>query len=211
MKKKRKKSAQKKPKSRFPTTKVMTLTDLEQLKVLADPLRVRILESMAEERTTKQVAERIGEKPTKLYHHVDALQRVGLIKLIRTRRNRGTLEKYYQMAALSFRADSSLFPKSEAAGPGHPINQIITTLLDKAGDELAALVAETGGASDLEEKGVLTLCDVRVDQKQIDEIRQKLTELLEYLAGCDEAAPAEEKRYRLLLAYYPLTRRLSRS
>lgn len=28
------------------------------------------------ERTTKQVAERLGEKPTKLYHHVEALERV---------------------------------------------------------------------------------------------------------------------------------------
>jgi hypothetical protein len=32
------------------------LTDLEQMKVLADPLRIRILELFCEERTTKQVA-----------------------------------------------------------------------------------------------------------------------------------------------------------
>ena len=48
--------------------------ELEQVKVLADPLRVRILETMAlEERTTKQVAEELGEKPTRLYPHVEAL------------------------------------------------------------------------------------------------------------------------------------------
>ena len=55
--------------------------------MLADPLRVRIIEVLAEgERTTKQVAEEIGEKSTKLYHHVETLERVGLIRLTRTRR-----------------------------------------------------------------------------------------------------------------------------
>ena len=66
------------------------LRDLEQVKVIADPLRVRILDCFASEpRTTKQVAELIDEKPTRLYHHVDALERVGLIRLTQTRQNRG--------------------------------------------------------------------------------------------------------------------------
>ena len=77
-----------------PTREVMILTELDQIKVLADPLRIRILEELGQERTTKQVADLIGEKPTKLYHHVEALERVGLIQLTRTRQNRGTLEKY---------------------------------------------------------------------------------------------------------------------
>src|ERR1700752_5178596 len=79
----------------MPQQEAYTLEDLEQIKVLADPLRLRVLEAFGEERTTKQVAELLGEKPTKLYHHVDALQRVGLITLSRTRQNRGTVEKYY--------------------------------------------------------------------------------------------------------------------
>ncbi len=211
MKKRPAKKVKKKPRSRFPTTEVMILTDLEQLKVLADPLRVQILESLAEEHTTKQVAERLGEKPTKLYHHVDALKRVGLIKLTRTRRNRGTLEKYYQAAALSFRPDPSLFPKSALAGPEHPMNQVVLTLLEKARDELGAVAAELGGAYDLEQKGVLTLCEVRADQKQIDMIRQKIMDLLEGLTKIEECDPALEKRFRLLIAYYPLTERMSRS
>jgi DNA-binding transcriptional ArsR family regulator len=87
----------------------LTLSDLDQVKVLADPLRIRILEELCkEERTTKQVAKLLGEKPTKLYHHVDALERVGLIRLARTRQNRGTMEKYYMAVARQFRADSRI-------------------------------------------------------------------------------------------------------
>src|SRR5262245_52487033 len=85
------------------------LANLEQLKVLADPKRIRILEQLGEERTTKQVAEILGEPPTRLYHHVAALERVGLIRLARTKPSRGALEKYYVTVAKAFSADPRLF------------------------------------------------------------------------------------------------------
>ena len=99
---------------RMPQQEAYTLKNLDQMKVLADPLRIRILEAFCQERTTKQVADFLGEKPTKLYHHVDTLERVGLIALSRTRQNRGTVEKYYLAVAHTFRADSRLFqPKGK--------------------------------------------------------------------------------------------------
>ena len=130
----------------------MTLSELDQLKALGDPLRFRILEALADERTTKQVAEEIGEKPTKLYHHVDALERVGLIKMTRTRRNRGTLEKYYQVVAFAFRADSSLFPQAGGQDADPPVTgalgldrsaagPLVANLLQKVGTELSDLAA----------------------------------------------------------------------
>ena len=79
---------------------VMLLSDLEQLKTLSDPLRLRVLEQFVlEPRTTKQVAVALGEKPTKLYRHVDALERVGLVRLVTTRRKRGTTERYFRAVA----------------------------------------------------------------------------------------------------------------
>ena len=70
--------------------------DLEQVKALADPLRMRIVEALRSgPRTTQQVADASGETPTRLYHHVEALERAGILRLVETRRNRGTLEKYY--------------------------------------------------------------------------------------------------------------------
>src|SRR5262245_14992699 len=87
-----------------------TLTDPEQVRALAHPLRVRMLGAFAaQERTTRQVAEVLHEKPTRLYHHLKALAAAGLIRKTRTRRNRGTLETYYRAVAGSIRADPSLF------------------------------------------------------------------------------------------------------
>jgi len=42
------------------------------------------------------VAELLGQPPTRLYHHVAALERSGLLKLKETRKNRGTVEKWYE-------------------------------------------------------------------------------------------------------------------
>jgi DNA-binding transcriptional ArsR family regulator len=182
---------------------MMTLSDLEQLKVLADPLRVRILEALGVERTTKQVAEEIGEKPTKLYHHVDALERVGLIKLTRTRRNRGTLEKYYQVVALSFRPDSSLFPQT---GYTSTVMEVISNLLEKAESELQDLAACSAGAPDLEEKAMLSFVEVRAPEKEVLAIRAKLDALLNDLQKLADTDHVEKdaQRYRLMLGYYPL-------
>ena len=79
---------------------------LEQIRVLAHPLRMRLFELFAEApRTTKQAAEVLELPPTRLYHHVAALERVGLVRLRETRRNRGTVEKHYEVTTRSVAMD----------------------------------------------------------------------------------------------------------
>src|SRR6202161_232290 len=81
-----------------------TITDLRQIRALADPLRLRILELLVKEpRTTKQIADILREKHTKLYHHMQTLERAKIIRLTGTHRKRGTIEKYYQARAAMFR------------------------------------------------------------------------------------------------------------
>jgi DNA-binding transcriptional ArsR family regulator len=189
-----------------------TLKDLEQVKVLADPLRIRILEAFCVERTTKQVAELLGEKPTKLYHHVDTLERVGLIALSRTRQNRGTVEKYYLAVARTFRADSRVFqPKEkEVSEKRAAIQQMISTILDTTATELASLAEEGEDAMNLiEEEAIVSFLEIRASKAQLKETRDKLHEIIQSLSAATEGAlerdeGAEEGRYRLTLAYFPL-------
>jgi DNA-binding transcriptional ArsR family regulator len=192
--------------SRARPVDLMTLTDLQQVRVLADPLRVRILEALGTERTTRQVAAEIGENPTKLYHHVDALERVGLIRLTRTRRKRGTLERYYRVVALCFRTDSRLFPR---LGGTEPVIDVVSNLLGRVGDELRDLAAGCGGAGDLEKQAILSFVEVRAPEAEILALRRKLERLLKdllKLAGA-EGGGREGPRYRLLLGYYPIPKR----
>ena len=72
-------------------------TVMAELRAFAHPLRLRIYELLAEKpRTTMQVAVLLGEPPTRLYHHVNALEKAGLLRLRETRPIRGTVEKYFE-------------------------------------------------------------------------------------------------------------------
>src|SRR6476469_4069906 len=74
--------------------------NVAELRALAHPLRLRIMELFAEgPKTTKRVAELLGQPPTRLYHHVAALERAGLLVLKETRQNRGAVEKWYGSVA----------------------------------------------------------------------------------------------------------------
>lgn len=82
------------------------LKNLDQVKVLANPLRLRILEAFSQKAmTTKQLAKELGGNPTRFYHHVDALVHAGLLQLVRTHQNRGTMERYYTAIAKEFIVD----------------------------------------------------------------------------------------------------------
>jgi DNA-binding transcriptional ArsR family regulator len=86
------------------------ITDFRQVRAIANPLRIRMLQLFAQGPfTTKQVADRLGEKPTRLYNHARALERAGLVRLVRTRQNRGTTERYLEAVGSRFEIDESLF------------------------------------------------------------------------------------------------------
>ena len=185
---------------------IMTLTDLEQVKVLADPLRVRILETLClEELTTKQVAQKIGEKPTRLYHHVEALERVGLIRLTRTQQVRGTVEKYFRSVARTFRADSGLFSTEDDPGRAETLAEMVSTMMTRTTRELEQLV-RAGHDISSGEDSVVSFTEIRASDEDAEKIGKKLLSVLKDIEAlcCDEAPREGLRRYRFNLVYFPL-------
>jgi DNA-binding transcriptional ArsR family regulator len=194
-------------KGRGPDQDVL-LANLEQMKVLADPRRIRILELLCEERTTKQVAEILGEPPTRLYHHVAALERVGLIRLARTRQRRGALEKYYVAVAKAFSADPRLFTSRRAPQAAAAAQSLATQVLDLTGDDLRALLTEGQSLEGLKEEGMLTYLEVRGTRRELQAIRSKLAKLVKEVAKPGRMR-RDDTRYRLTIAFFPMPRRSS--
>jgi DNA-binding transcriptional ArsR family regulator len=142
-----------------PSRGTQTLANLEQIRILANPLRLRILGALVlQPRTTKQVADLLGEKHTKLYHHVQALERAKVIRLTETRPKRGTIEKYYQATAAMFQAASSAFGDQPRAGAKQSgLEAMLEALLDSARrDVLAHLRSDTARESG-GNKGILAV------------------------------------------------------
>lgn len=187
--------------------KDVLLANLQQMKVLADPRRIRILELLGEERTTKQVAEMLGEPPTRLYHHVAALERVGLIRLARTRQSRGAIEKYYVAVAKAFSADPGLFTSRRAPQAASATQSIATRLLDLTGDDLRALLADGTSLEGLKEKGILSYLEVRGTPRELQAIRTRLARIIEGCVTRGGRKRGDETRYRLTIAFFPMARR----
>jgi DNA-binding transcriptional ArsR family regulator len=147
------------------------ITDFRQIRAIADPLRIRMLQLFAEEpRTTKQVADRLGEKPTRLYNHARALEQAGLIRLVRTRQNRGTTERYLEAVGSRFEVDERLFAL-DPAGSAAKVATYTTAaaLLRNAAAQVAGLAAKSRGPEPL--VGQASLC---LTSKEYERLRVRV-------------------------------------
>ena len=172
------------------------------LRALAHPLRLRMMELFAESpRTTKQVAELLGQPPTRLYHHVAALERAGLLALTERRQNRGAVEKWYTSVAQQIQ--SGVRQKGDAARAAR--RAVAATALEQARQELLAIPF---GAK---EAALLTRLVVVAPSKQIPAIRQWLFDAVQRLRTEFEledpqtgAHDEDCERWALTLAFAPV-------
>jgi DNA-binding transcriptional ArsR family regulator len=82
---------------------------LEQVRALADELRVRIFSLLAQQpMTVTQVGKALDTAPAKIHYHVRELERVGLVRQVFTREKSGILEKYYRAVARDLSVPRSL-------------------------------------------------------------------------------------------------------
>jgi DNA-binding transcriptional ArsR family regulator len=174
------------------------IKDLEQIRLLADPLKLQLLRAFAEsEKTTKQVAAELDESITKLYRHVDALHDAGLLEIVQETPKRGTVERTFRAIAQRFEADRSLFADDvDEAG----INAIRDLLQAGVGEILRALAASESDAEDT----VVVRLRCKGSPERIAELRQSLTEWIETVQ-CDVAEDTDDlQEVGALIAFYPL-------
>jgi hypothetical protein len=175
----------------------MRLSSLAQLKVIANPLRLRLLDAfVSEPRTTMQVARLLDEKPTRLYRHVEALHRAGFLKRRGTRQNRGTTEHYYQAVAGHFEAAPELLAKSGRGASGFA--RMAGQLLRRTERGLLAAEAAGGVCDD----GLMMLgISVEASPAAIARLRKKLEA---WIGECTKA-PGRGATWQGLIAFYPVT------
>jgi DNA-binding transcriptional ArsR family regulator len=179
-----------------------------EMRALAHPLRLRVLEVFAEApRTTKQVADLLGEPPTRLYHHVAALERVGLLRLTETRKNRGTTEKWYEAIARTLGSSTPArstgrAPKDQAAAR----RSVAMAVLEQSRQELLAAMARPDGDRPLVARLVIVAPGARVA-----ELRERITRLyadVQREFACEDDTPVEggDERWAMTITFAPTAR-----
>ena len=190
------------------------VSDVETLKALSDPLRLRILETMVARSdatwSVKELATALDVPPTRLYHHVELLLERDLVRLASQRVVSGIIESRYRVAALSFRLDRRFLsgdPALHDAG-----RELLHSVFDSARDEVAAALQAWLSAHPEEDPGreagpdeadkpLLTRGLAMLSPERAAEFRRRLVALMnEYDtdAGSTDAIP-----FGFLFALYP--------
>ena len=176
------------------------IKELEQIRLLSDPLKLRLLQAFAEgEKTTKQLAAELGESVTRLYRHVDALHDAGLIQIARETQKRGTVERTFRAVAQRFEADHSLFT-GESSGKS---TDAVRDLLQAGEAEILDALADIDTEKDLDEI-IVTRFRVKGSPERIAELRQSLAEWLESVSACDAESPRGDEEAGGMIAFYPI-------
>jgi DNA-binding transcriptional ArsR family regulator len=94
------------------------VSESQQLKAFADPIRNRIIHILGDhEATNQQLAVALGEPQAKVLHHVRFLLDAGLIRLVDQRIKGGNVEKFYRATARIYGIRAEPVAESLIAAP----------------------------------------------------------------------------------------------
>ena len=184
------------------------ISDLETLRAIADPLRVQIMELLeGQALTVKQVAEKLGLAPSKLYYHFGALEKMGMIEVAETRMVANMLEKTYRSAANILDVDPALF-KFSKEGDNEPINILLSSTIDATRDDLlrsmqARQFQLEQGAAEQPRRIIINRVVSSASEKRIEEFQERLGKLIQEFEAEDKTSKSSDQPYALTVAFYP--------
>jgi DNA-binding transcriptional ArsR family regulator len=196
------------PLGHLPPEDVFLIDNLETLKIVADPLRLKILELLRREpHTVKQLAAALSVALKKLYYHVNLLEAHGLIRVASTRLVSGIVEKQYQVTAYRLSVDRTLLaPAAPANDEG--VDAYLSLILDHAKSEIKKGVR--AGQIDLAQKTmqrrglVLGRRWVRLSPERADAFLARLKALEDEFEALPPASEGSDTQfYEILFGMYP--------
>jgi DNA-binding transcriptional ArsR family regulator len=185
------------------------ISNLETLKVISEPLRIQILELLAEEpRTVKQLAGELGIAATRLYYHVNLLELHGLIRVTSTRIVSGIIEKQYQVTACRFRVERSLLDLTPSAGDT-TLDTLVSSMFEQMRDEIKTSAQR--GLIDFSQTAprhqtlLMTRTLGRMPPERAEEFYARLEALVkEFDAIAEDPATNDPRIYGLAVVMYPI-------
>ncbi len=175
------------------------ISTLDQARLLADEFKLRLLDLFAGQASTvKTVAEELGEKPTRLYRHVDALLDAGLLRVVREEQKRGTVERTLQAVASRFEADPALFQTASASEK----EQTIREHFHLAADSFLRALAAPPDRDDSLEPICLRVLN-QASPARMRELHQLLLDWVERAAGERDADETHGRPFSALVVFNP--------
>jgi len=200
-------NARRKSKGSAEPADVLTIDNLETLRLLTEPLRMRVMSAFADSvgtpLTVKQLSAQLELRPTRLYYHVNLLEEHGLLRVASSRVVSGITEKSYIVAARSITLDPALL-KVSAAGR-EATAATVMALMQATATEIAESIETAAGQSDAELRQMrIGKSGAHLSPGGHAEFLKRLNDLIEEFEekyGTPDTLPNRA----LFVAYYPLS------
>ncbi len=181
----------------------MWLHDVETIKVFADALRLKIVRLMEIPTTIKAISAALDIPATKLYYHVNLLQKHGLIQVVDHHITGNLVEKIYQVTALQFKIVNPLISDKV---PAESAEALFGSMLEATQRDFQLAYAqrdETEGVPPrhpfFSKKGF------KLTDEQLTALHQKLDSLIQEVTELGVQNEAiDEPLYELSLIFYKL-------
>lgn len=181
----------------------LVLDDLDLLGELVHPTRSRIIRAMRQPRSVADVATQLEMPVTRLYHHVNRLEELGLIRVVATRRVAAVTERRYQVVAKSFRVDDALVRSTDR----HELAVALGSVFDMAKLQFQREIETGEGILDDpdERKSIVSLGDRRLTEAKRDELIRRLKALVDEFASDTSDDDPDAIAMTVLIAAFPTT------
>ena len=188
----------------------LILTELDAVKAIADPLRNQIIEVLSPEpMTVNQIAEKLGLAPSKLYYHVNMLEKHGFLKVVDTTVRGNIIEKHYWITAYDYDIEKGLlnFNVTTSDGQQNIINMFLTTLDTTREDFVRSIEARAfsleHGAQPNPRNVVNHRAVCSIPDAHIDEFHGRLTALFEEFSDLDDPDADDTHPWAFTAVLYP--------
>ena len=170
-----------------------------------DPVRARVLTTLAEPGSATTIAKEIGEPRQKVNYHVRTLEEYGLVRLVEERQRRGLKERVLVASAKSYVVAAVL---GERGADPSRADKLSTRYLSAIGARMVREVADLARSADRAEKSLATLTidtEIRFGsaatrQAFTEELTNAVTDLS---ARYHDEATRGGRWHRLIVAAHP--------
>lgn len=183
---------------------IFILETYEQLKVISDPLRTKMLIYLVEQPHTGQMlAQELNLSRAKVLYHLRELEKYGIIQLVRKEERAGNVLKFYQAVARGFIPADHLLTYVESK---EATRQSYLEVIDRAKTRVLTAPDESFElqTSNVEEWNNLSLqTEFTVSREKFVEFTKSYRELLETLKD-EEDTESDRQHYYLMTTAFQI-------
>lgn len=198
------------PMENFKPVQLHVIKDLDAAKAIADPLRLQIIEVLLHRPlSVKQIAEKLGLAPSKLYYHVNTLEKHDLVRVVDTTTHGNIIEKHYWVTAYNYSVEHGIynFNVTEGEGKENIISMALTTMDTLREDFTRSIEARAfnleHGALPHPRQVIQTREVCRVSDDKISEFQARLRELINDFEALNELDNPKVQPYAFSVFLYP--------